>query len=259
MPAAYGRSVPRRPLRVRSPRTDTLRGVLTSLLATVPAPLALLPNWLSPEHILSEYGLIAVLVVIFAETGLLIGFFLPGDTLLFSAGILTELGTIDEPLWVLVVLVPIAAVLGNLTGYEIGRRAGPALFDRPNSKIFRKDYLDRSRAFFDKYGTHTIFLARFVPIVRTFAAVVAGAVGMNHRLFFVWSVIGAVVWTSGLILLGYGIAAILPRGTVDFIQGHIDLLIIGVVVLTIAGIVVEQLRHRPPATDVDAAPTRKDA
>jgi membrane-associated protein len=221
--------------------------VITPLLAEMTAPLALLPNWLSPEHLLSEYGLVAVLIVIFAETGLLIGFFLPGDTLLFSAGILTKLGTIDEPLLLLVILVPIAAVLGNLVGYEIGRRAGPALFTRENSKLFRKDHLDRSRAFFDKYGTITIFLARFVPIVRTFVAVVAGAVGMNHRLFFLWSVLGAVAWTSGLILLGYGLAAALPRSTVDFIQGHIDLLIIGVVVLTIAGIVVEQLRHRPPA------------
>jgi membrane-associated protein len=221
--------------------------VFTPLLAEMTAPLALLPNWLSPEHLLSEYGLIAVLVVIFAETGLLIGFFLPGDTLLFSAGILTKLGTIDEPLWLLVTLVPIAAVLGNLVGYEIGHRAGPALFDRENSRIFRKDHLERSRKFFDKYGTITIFLARFVPIVRTFVAVVAGAVGMDRRLFLLWSVIGALAWTSGLILLGYGIAAALPRSTVDFIQGHIDLLIIGVVVLTIAAIVVEQLRHRPAA------------
>jgi membrane-associated protein len=221
--------------------------VLTPLLAEIMAPLALLPDWLSPEHILREYGLIAILVIIFAETGLLIGFFLPGDTLLFSAGILTELGTISEPLWLLVILVPIAAVLGNLVGYEIGHRAGPALFERENSRLFRKDHLERSRAFFEKYGTITIFLARFVPIVRTFVAVVAGAVGMDRRLFFVWSVIGAVAWTSGLILLGYGLAAALPKSTVDFIQGHIDLLIVGVVVLTIAGIVIEQLRHRPPA------------
>lgn len=222
--------------------------MLTPLLADVVAPLALFPKWLSPEHIFLEYGLVAILLIIFAETGLLIGFFLPGDTLLFSAGILTYTQPDADPLWMFLVFVPIAAIVGNLVGYEIGHRAGPALFQKDNSRFFRKDHLERSRAFFEKYGTITVFLARFVPVVRTFTAVVAGAVGMNRRVFLIWSILGAVAWTSGLILFGHLVAYLLPDSTVNFIQDHIDLLILGVVVLTIAAIVVEQLRHRAPKT-----------
>jgi len=229
---------------------------MTPLLAELSAPLALLPEWLSPEHIFIEYGLIAIMIIIFAETGLLIGFFLPGDTLLLSAGILSYTQPDSDPLWMFLVFVPIAAVVGNLVGYEIGNRAGPALFTREDSKLFRKDHLDRSRVFFDKYGTITVFLARFVPIVRTFTAVVAGAVGMDRRVFFLWSVLGAIAWCTGLILLGHLAAYLLPESTVEFIQGHIDLLIVGVVILTIVGIVVEQRRHRRPAVPVveDALP-----
>lgn len=216
---------------------------MTPLLAEITAPLALLPEWLSPEHIFTEYGLIAIVAIIFAETGLLVGFFLPGDTLLFSAGILSYQVPDSDPLWAFLVFVPLAAIAGNLVGYEIGRRAGPALFAKEDSKLFRKDHLDRSHAFFQKYGPITIFLARFIPIVRTFAAVVAGAVGMNHRVFVLWSILGAIAWTSGLILLGHLMAYLLPEDITNFIQDHIDLLIVGVVVLTIAAIVVEQLRH----------------
>lgn len=218
--------------------------MLSALFAELSTPLALMPNWLSPEHILEKYGFIAILLIIFAETGLLIGFFLPGDTLLFSAGILQKVGTIQEPLWLLMVAVPIAAIVGNLVGYEIGHRAGPALFTREKSRLLNKEHLDRTHAFFVKYGPITIFLARFVPIVRTFAAVVAGAVGMNRRIFLVWSVIGAIAWTSGLIFLGWLVATILPQSTVDFIQSNIDFVIIGVVLLTIAGIVAESLLHK---------------
>lgn len=224
--------------------------MLTPLLAEIATPLALLPEWLSPEHIFIEYGLVAIMIIIFAETGLLIGFFLPGDTLLLSAGILSYTQPDADPLWMFLVFVPIAAVVGNLVGYEIGHRAGPALFTKEDSKFFRKDHLDRSRVFFDKYGTITVFLARFVPIVRTFTAVVAGAVGMDRRVFFLWSVLGAIAWCTGLILIGHLAAYFLPESTVEFIQGHIDLLIIGVVVLTIVGIVFEQRRHSKPKTPV---------
>lgn len=218
--------------------------VLSALLADLSTPLALMPNWLSPEHILEKYGFIAILLIIFAETGLLIGFFLPGDTLLFSAGILQKVGTIGEPLWLLLIAVPIAAIVGNLVGYWIGHKAGPALFTRENSRLLNKEHLDRTHAFFVKYGPITIFLARFVPIVRTFAAVVAGAVGMDRRVFLLWSVIGAIAWTSGLIFFGWLVATILPDSTVDFIQSNIDFVIIGVVVLTVAGIAAESLLHK---------------
>ncbi len=218
--------------------------MLSALLAELTTPLALMPNWLSPEHILEKYGFVAILLIIFAETGLLIGFFLPGDTLLFSAGILQNVGTIQEPLWLLMIAVPIAAIVGNLVGYEIGHKAGPALFAREHSRLLNKEHLDRTHAFFVKYGPITIFLARFVPIVRTFAAVVAGAVGMDRRVFVLWSVIGAVAWTSGLIFLGWVVAEILPTSAVDFIQSNIDFVIIGVVLLTIVGIFAESVLHK---------------
>lgn len=225
--------------------------MLTHLLADISTPLALMPEWLSPRHIFNEYGLIAILVIVFAETGLLIGFFLPGDTLLFSAGILAKLSPNGDPLWLMLVAIPIAAIAGNLVGYEIGNRAGPALFTRENSKLFRKEHLTRSHLFFEKYGPLTIFLARFVPIVRTFAAVVAGAVSMDRRLFLIWSILGAIAWCTGLVLIGYLAASILPESTATWIEGHIDLLIIGVVVITIASVVFETVhqgrKHKPAA------------
>jgi len=236
--------------------------VLAAVMADVVAPLALFPEWLTPTHILENYGFWAIIAIIFAETGLLIGFFLPGDTLLFSAGILTELGTIEEPLWLLMIAVPLAAIAGNLVGYEIGRRAGPALFSRPDSRFFRQDHLTRSHRFFVRYGPLTIFLARFVPIVRTFAAVVAGAVAMDRRVFLIWSIIGAVAWCSGLIGLGYVIAASVPESTREWILDHIDMLIVGVVALTVVAVVVEtrfgHLLHGKKDKGGDASDAAKD-
>ena len=216
------------------------------LLAELATPLALMPEWLSPRHIFEEYGLLAIAAIIFAETGLLIGFFLPGDTLLFSAGILAELSPNGDPLWLMLIVVPIAAIAGNMVGYEIGRRAGPAIFTREDSRFFRREHLVRSHAFFERYGPLTIFLARFVPIVRTFAAVVAGAVQMEYRKFVLWTVLGAIAWCTGLILVGYLAANLLPESTATWIEGHIDLLIVGVVLLTIASVAFETLhgKHR---------------
>jgi membrane-associated protein len=234
-----------------------------ALLADLATPLALMPEWLSPRHIFEEYGLIAIVAIIFAETGLLIGFFLPGDTLLFSAGILAKLNPNGDPLWLMLTAVPIAAIAGNLVGYEIGRRAGPAIFTRDDSRFFRKEHLVRSHAFFERYGPLTIFLARFVPIVRTFAAVVAGAVQMEYRKFVIWSILGAVAWCTGLILVGYGAASLLPRSTAEWIEGHIDLLIIGVVLVTVASVVFEGFhgkhrREKAAAAGADAGQATAD-
>ncbi len=136
---------------------------------------------LDPSHLLSNYGLIGLALIIFAECGILLGFFLPGDTLLFSAGLLLATGTITTPLWVFLVVAPIAAVAGNVVGYWIGRKAGPKVFDRPNSRLFRPEYVVRSAAFFDRYGSWTIILARFVPIMRTVATVMAGVGKSTQR------------------------------------------------------------------------------
>src|SRR4029453_1084953 len=121
---------------------------------------------IDPHHLLDSFGLVGLILIIFAECGLLIGFFLPGDTLLFAAGLLLAVGRLHTPLWVFLITVPLAAVAGNLVGFWVGYRAGPKVFDRPNSAVFKPEYVERSHAFFERFGSWTIILARFVPIVR---------------------------------------------------------------------------------------------
>ena len=145
---------------------------------------------LDPTHLIDTFGLLGLLVIICAECGLLIGFFLPGDTLLFSAGLLVATGRWDLPIATVAVLAALAALAGNLVGYWIGRVAGPKVFDRPNSKLFRPEYVTRSEAFFERFGPVTIVFARFVPIVRTVATVLAGVSKMRFGLYALYSVIG---------------------------------------------------------------------
>ncbi len=197
---------------------------------------------LNTHHLLDSFGLAGLIVIIFAECGLLIGFFLPGDTLLFSAGLLLAIGKLHTPLWAFLICVPIAAVAGNLVGYWIGYRAGPLVFDRPNSRMFRPEYVERSHAFFERFGSWTIILARFVPIVRTVATVMAGVSRMRFSLYAVYSVIGGVLWTVGVILAGYWL------GHIVFVREHveplIDPILIGVVVLSLVPVTVHWLRSR---------------
>lgn len=152
---------------------------------------------------LSPYGEVVLWLIIFAETGLLIGFFLPGDSLLFTAGILAGQGKLD------IVLVAIgcfiAAVAGDQVGYTIGQRYGPRLFRKEDSRVFKQEYIDRTRAFFEKHGPKTIVLARFVPIVRTFAPTLAGVAEMPRSTFFRYNVVGAFIWAIGLTMLGYAL------------------------------------------------------
>lgn len=211
-----------------------------------------LPAAIDPDHLLSSFGLIGLLVIVFAECGLLIGFFLPGDTLLFSAGLLTAVGTLDLPLWSLLVLVPIAAIAGNLVGYWIGYQAGPAVFNRPNSRLFRQEYVDRSHDFFEKYGARTIVLARFVPIVRTFATVMAGASRMRFATYALYSVIGGILWGAGVTALGYYL------GHIDFVRNTVEPLIepiiIAIVVLSLLPAAVELIRSRRRRGGMTAEP-----
>jgi membrane-associated protein len=200
---------------------------------------------ISPDHLLGSYGLIGLLAIIFAECGLLIGFFLPGDTLLFSAGLVLAINdpSIKLPaLPVLLVTLPIAAILGNLVGYWIGFKAGPAVFDRPKSRLFKPEYVTRSRAFFDRYGAATIVLARFVPIVRTVATVMAGVGKMRYSLYVLYSIIGAVIWTDGVLLLGYWLGHIkFVRNT---IAPKIDLILVAVIVLSLLPTLIHLVRAR---------------
>lgn len=190
----------------------------------------LLANPLSPDTLLSGSGALLVLaVVLFAECGLLIGFFLPGDTLLFAAGISVATGTITTSLTAMLIVAPIAAVAGNLVGYGIGYRAGPVVFDRPQSRLFRPEYVDRSHRFFERYGSWTIIIGRFVPIVRTVATVMAGVGRMRFSVYALYSMIGGVLWADGVLLLGDQL------GHVQFVVDHkswIDYAVIAVVVLS---------------------------
>jgi membrane-associated protein len=195
---------------------------------------------LDPTHLINTFGLAGMLIILFAECGLLVGFFLPGDSLLFTGGLLVADGLI-APLWVLLVTLPIAAVVGNLVGYWIGRKAGPAVFDRPDSKLFKAKHVERAHAFFERNGAGAIVLARFVPVIRTFVTVMAGVAKMDFRRFAVYSVIGGIAWTLSVTLLGFWL------GQISVVRDHIELFILGVVVLSLVPIAVEALRHRRAA------------
>jgi membrane-associated protein len=196
---------------------------------------------LDPTQLIDTFGLVGIAAVLFAECGLLVGFFLPGDSLLFTAGLLAATGLV-APLWVLLVVLPLAAVAGNLVGYAIGRKAGPAILSRPDGRLVKAAHLQRAQTFFDRNGGRTVLLARFVPIVRTFATVVAGAARMDLRRYAAWSLLGGVLWAGGLTLLGFFL------GQVSVVRDHVELFVLGVVVVSLVPVVVEALRARRSRT-----------
>jgi membrane-associated protein len=201
--------------------------------------LALLPDWLDAEHILTSlgpYALVGALVIVFAECGLLIGFFMPGDSLLFTVGMLVAIGAIDVPLWLVCLLLVIVACVGNLVGYAIGYRAGPALFNKPNSRLFKQEYVDKTHAFFEKYGARAIILARFVPIVRTFITAIAGVGRMDFRRYALYTTIGGVLWGAGVTIAGYFL------GQIPFIRNNLEAMIIAIVFVSVIPIGVEMIR-----------------
>jgi membrane-associated protein len=206
------------------------------MLATASTVTALGPEWLSPDALVGA-GLFALLAVVFVESGLLVGFFLPGDSLLFTAGLL--INTQDVlPLWLVLLTVPLAAIAGDQVGYLIGRKAGPRVFNRPDSRFFQQEYVEKAYGFFEKYGARTIVLARFVPIVRTFAPVVAGVSRMDYRVFVTYNVIGGVLWGAGVTLLGYFL------GEIEFVTENIEPIILGIIGLSVLPIVIEVWRAR---------------
>lgn len=163
---------------------------------------------MNPEALIETFGTLGVFAIVFAESGLLVGFFLPGDSLLFTAGLLASQGFSNIAL--LMAGCSLAAVVGDQVGYLIGRQAGPALFKRPDSRFFHKRNAERARAYFDEHGSKTIILARFVPVVRTFAPVVAGVGQMDYRRFVTFNVVGGAVWGSGVTLAGYVLGNTIP-------------------------------------------------
>ncbi len=161
-----------------------------------------------PEALIETFGTLGIFAIVFAESGLLIGFFLPGDSLLFTAGLLASQGFSNIAL--LMAGSAIAAIVGDQVGYLIGRRAGPALFRRPESRFFHKKNVDRAKAYFDQHGPKTIILARFVPVVRTFAPMVAGVAQMEYRKFVTYNVAGGLFWGAGVTLAGYLLGNTIP-------------------------------------------------
>jgi membrane-associated protein len=192
---------------------------------------------MGPRDIIETFGTIGLFVVVFAESGLLIGFFLPGDSLLFTAGLLCSQEVLNLP----VVLVGcfVAAVAGDQVGYAFGARVGPALFRRPDSRIFKQEYVEKARHYFERYGSRTIVLARFVPIVRTFAPIVAGVGSMRYRTFVTFNVVGGLLWAVGVTLLGYVLGESIPE-----IDKYLLPVIGLIVVLSVLPIALEFLRSR---------------
>ena len=214
--------------------------------------LALGPDFISPENIAAA-GLLALLAVVFVESGLLVGFFLPGDSLLFTVGVLVASDRLDIPLWLLLVTVPLAAIAGDQVGYVIGRSAGPKIFNRPDSRLFQQEYVDKSYAYFERHGPRTIVLARFVPIVRTFAPVVAGVSKMHYRTFVTYNIIGGVLWGVGVTLLGVFL------GGIPFVADNVEPIILGIIAVSLLPIVLEawkaRRQHRAgPTPRVDPVP-----
>ncbi len=213
---------------------------------------ALGPEFLKPEWWFDKAGRAALPVVaaiIFAESGLLFGFFLPGDSLLFFAGFLTssaardsetfkELAVHVPSLWVVLVVVAVAAILGDQVGYVFGRAVGPALFTRPNSRLFKAENVAKAHAFFERHGPKSIVLARFIPIVRTFTPIVAGIATMRYRTFLVFNVLGAMLWAVGITTLGHFL------GEIEFIRNNIEYAIVAVIAVSLIPVAIELYRHR---------------
>ncbi len=203
-----------------------------------------LPAILDGQHLIETFGLAGMLLVIFAETGLLVGFFLPGDSLLFAAGFAAAGGLpgVQPSLGLVLVLVPLVAFLGAQCGFLIGRTAGPALFDRDDSRLFKKKYVTQADEVIERYGeAKAIVLARFIPIVRTFLNPIAGATDMTTRTFVTWNAVGAVLWGVGVPLLGYFL------GDVEVIGKNLELFALIIIGISVLPIAFELLKARKAA------------
>jgi membrane-associated protein len=207
-------------------------------------------DWLKPETLITSFGafaMIGVMLIVFIETGLLVGFFLPGDSLLFVTGLMVATGAIQipigdssivVPIWLACLLISTSAWLGDQTGYWIGRRVGPAIFNKPESKLFSQENVSRTNSFFERYGARAIILAHFVPVMRTFVPVAAGVGEMPYRKFLRYNFIGVIGWGTGVTLLGFFL------GKIPFVAEHVEYFTIGFVILSTIPIVIEVVKAR---------------
>jgi membrane-associated protein len=209
------------------------------ILAETTSNLALMPNWFNPDYLLDHFGgyaILGVCLIIFIESSIFP--VLPGDSLLFTAGLFVAADKIHTPLWLVCVLVSACALLGNAVGYLIGYKAGPALFKRPDSRFFKQEYVDKTHAFLERHGPKAVVLARFVPFVRTFITWIAGVGRMDAKKYFTYTVIGGILWAAGITVLG----SIL--GNIPFIKNNIEAIFILIVLVSVLPIVVEFFKNR---------------
>ncbi|WP_209911772.1 VTT domain-containing protein [Paeniglutamicibacter psychrophenolicus] len=210
-------------------------------IAVRPVSASFLPDWLNPDVFLRNpalgpWAILLICGIVFAETGLLVGFFLPGDSMLFTAGLLVATGALDVSLPLFALFIFIAAFAGDQTGYLIGRKAGPAIFNKPDSRLFRKEHVYKAHVFFERFGGRAVVLARFVPIVRTFVPVIAGVAHMRYRVFALYNLLGALLWGVGVTLLGFWL------GQYEWVGKNIDVIFIAIVLVSVIPIGLELLK-----------------
>ena len=214
------------------------------MIATTPSDIATsiqAAGFLDPEGLLKGFGSLALVVacgILLIECALLIGLVLPGDSLLFIVGILLATGFISTPIWVAIIAMSVAAIIGNLLGYWTGAKFGPKLFNKPDSKFFKQEYVVVTQNFFEKHGPRAIVLARFVPVVRPVITSMAGVAQMNYRIYATYSTIGGILWVVSLTLAGYFF------GGIQFVADNIELVTLGIVGLSLIPVLFEVLKQR---------------
>ncbi len=202
------------------------------------------PNVFDPQELITYGGFWLLLVIVFAETGLLIGFFLPGDALLFAAGLLCADGKFEYGFWTVLFSINVAAILGNTVGYAFGKRVGEKLFVRENSLIFKKSYIALSKTFYDKYGGMALILGRFLPIIRTFAPIIAGVARIDARKFLLYNITGSLMWTITMVGSGYWLAKKFP-----WVGDHIGLITLGMIVVAMGTLTRAYLKEKKKSKD----------
>lgn len=194
----------------------------------------------NPESIILYGGLALLLFVIFAETGLMIGFFLPGDSLVFISGLLcgTKPELLGVEIYTLIFSMSGAAIIGNITGYYFGKKVGPALFTKDDNIIFKKRYLEMTRAFYERHGGKSLVLGRFLPIIRTFAPILAGVIKLDFKMFMVYNVVGAFLWIPSLSLLGFFL------GDIIWVQENLEWIVIGLIIITLIPVITTYRKEK---------------
>jgi membrane-associated protein len=198
-----------------------------------------IPDVFSPEEIIRFGGITLLLLIVFCETGVIFGFFLPGDSLLFTAGLLTNHKILDIPVWELILLVSIAAIAGSTVGYMTGRWTHGYLSKRKENFFYKKEYMEMTRALYKKYGAMAFIIGRFLPVIRTFVTIMSGMVRIDFKIFFIFNVIGVGIWVIVMVMTGYMLGNIFPN-----ILDYLEIIVIALVVLTAIPIILQFRKYR---------------